>query len=263
MIVMKDVWMRYPVPRRYHEYITHPLRRPLRTALRGVSLEIAGGQCTGFIGGNGVGKTTLLRLVGGLLYPTCGQVTVAGYDTRRHSQQIRHRVGYVMNEERSFYWRLTGRQNLEFFAALDDVFGREARRRIDELARLVGLSEAMDTRVAFYSSGMRQRLALARAMIADTEVLILDEPTRSVDPVAAEQLRELILTHMLSDGNRTVLLASNQLCEIEAMCDSVYVLSRGQIAFAGSIEEAKAGAGGLAALCKAALGDPKYASDPA
>lgn len=255
MIELNDVCMRYPVPRRYHEYLLRPFHRRLRTALVGVNLTIPSGQCVGIVGSNGAGKTTLLRVAGGLLYPSAGTVRVAGFDTRKHPAAVRRRVGYVLNEERSFYWRLTGRQNLEFFAALDDVFGRDASMRIGELAERVGLADAMDTRVAFYSCGMRQRLALARAMLTDSDVLILDEPTRSIDPFAAGELRSLILETVLSHRDRTVLLASNQFNDIEAMCDVVYVVSRGHVSAAGTLKDVRERPGGLVGLCRSALED--------
>jgi len=185
--------MSYPRPRRYLDYLLRPFARPQYfTALRGINLTIDRGECVALLGPNGAGKTTLLRLIGGLLFPTSGTVTVNRFDSYKNNDEVRGMVGYVLNEERSFFWRLTGRQNLEFFGALENLWGERLRYRIDSLIESVGLEDARDKHVSDYSSGMRQRLAIARGLLADPPILLLDEPTRCLDPIGAQAVRELI-----------------------------------------------------------------------
>jgi ABC-2 type transport system ATP-binding protein len=181
------------------------------------------------LGPNGAGKTTLLKLVGGLLLPSQGEISVNGYDTLRHNSEARKSVGFVMNEERSFFWRLNARQNLEFFAALDNLSGKAMQERIRELIHFVGLDSHIEKTVDTYSSGMKQRLALARGLIAEPEVLILDEPTRALDPVACEDLNELIVERLHKGSRKTILIATHRLEEAMRLCDKVLIINDGKI----------------------------------
>lgn len=229
-IAVRDVTMRFPLPKRYREWALHPLRaRRVVTALEHASLEIEAGDRIAVMGPNGAGKTTLLKLISGLLFPTEGEVTVKGMNTLHHNAAARKSVGFVFNEERSFYWRLTGVQNLEFFGALDNLRGKELHERIRELMRLVGLERAGDQQVGGYSSGMKQRLALARVLIADPEVLILDEPTRALDPVASEEMVDLILKDIHRGARKTLLIATHRPEEAMRLCNKVMVIEGGRI----------------------------------
>ncbi len=222
--------MRFPIAKRYREILLSPFKaRRLFTALKSINLEIAKGDRVAVLGPNGAGKTTLLKLVGGLLLPTEGDILVNGHDTLRHNAAARRSVGFVMNEERSFFWRLTGTQNLEFFAALDNLSGESMSERIRELVHFVGLEETVDKPVSTYSSGMKQRLALARGLIAEPEVLILDEPTRTLDPVACEDLIELINERLHKGSRKTILIATHQLEEAIKLCDRVLVINEGEL----------------------------------
>jgi ABC-2 type transport system ATP-binding protein len=168
MISVAVTLMSYPVPRRYRELLLRPLRpRAENDALRDVRLDIEDGESVALVGPNGAGKTTLLKLLGGLLYPTAGTVQVGGLDTVRENLALRRLVGLVINKERSFYWRLPGCENLEFFGVLENLEGAALRSRIEALLGRVGLSQAAHRRVSDYSSGMRQRLAIARGLLAD------------------------------------------------------------------------------------------------
>lgn len=258
MIRLDHVSMRYPVPNRYRDYLTGRFRTRHVRALHEVCLSIAQGDCVGILGPNGAGKTTLLKLIGGLLYPWQGSVTVDGHDARRENRKAREKVGFVLNEERSFFWRLTGRQNLEFFGSLNDLSGRAARSRIGELLHLVGLDDASDTRVSDYSCGMRQRLSIARGLLADPEVLILDEPTKSLDPIGAEDLRRLIAQEVRSRGNKTLLIATHQSDEAETLCNRFCILKAGRIIEHSSMDRVSGHPGGLEAYYKARVreGDP-------
>ena len=226
----RGVTMRFPIPKRYRELILNPLKpRRMFIALQSVDLDIEKGDRVAVLGPNGAGKTTLLKLVGGLLLPTEGEIVVNGYNTWKHNAAARKSVGFVMNEERSFFWRLTARQNLEFFAALDNLSGKCMRRRSEELLQLVGLEAHIDNAVATYSSGMKQRLAIARGLIAEPEVLILDEPTRTLDPVAREDLIDLIIERLHRNSGKTLLIATHRLDEAIKLCNKVMVINEGRV----------------------------------
>ena len=230
MIALRHVTMRYPVPKRYRDWLLHPLRPPHRVlALEGVDLEIGSGESVGVLGPNGAGKTTLLKLVGGLLYPTEGRVAIDGLDTSEHNLNARRNVGYVINEERSFYWRLTGVQNLEFFGILDNLSGEPLRERIEHLLALVGLAGAGHKRVSDYSSGMKQRLAIARGLLADPRVLLLDEPTKSLDLLGAAEIRELIGTELRGAGRCTLVVTTNHVGDVSELCERLCIVHGGRL----------------------------------
>ncbi len=230
VISVHNVSMQFPIAKRYREWLLHPLRpRRAFKALHHASLEIHPGDRIAVMGPNGAGKTTLLKLISGLLFPTQGEIRVNGLDTLQHNSAARKSVGFVFNEERSFYWRLTGAQNLEFFGALDNMRGAELQARIRELIQLVGLESAADKLLAGYSSGMKQRLALARVLIADPEVLILDEPTRALDPIASDEMVDLILADIHRKAHKTLLIATHRPEEAVTLCNKILVISGGVI----------------------------------
>lgn len=230
MIRVNRLDMHFPMPRRYREYLLKPFQGPrMITALQGVNLVIHPGERVGFLGPNGAGKTTLLKLIAGLLLPGSGTVEVDGADTTRDNNRARKSSSLVMNEERSFYWRLTGRQNLEFFGALENLSGPILRTRVKELLDLVGLGNSADKRVGAYSSGMKQRLAIARGLLSDPEILILDEPSRALDPEAAEEMINLVLSTLHGNLSKTLLIATHRLDEAEILCDRLCVLSHGSL----------------------------------
>ena len=230
LISVRDVSMQFPIAKRYRELLLHPLRpRRASVALTNVNLQIEKGDRVAVMGPNGAGKTTLLKLIGGLLLPSEGNILVNGFDTLRHSQEARKSVGFVLNEERSFFWRLTAVQNLEFFGALDNLWGADLRQRIAELIDVVGLAQSAGKPVSSFSSGMKQRLALARGLIAEPEVLILDEPTRALDPVATEELTELILGRIHQGSRKTLLIATHSMEDVKKLCNKILIVSHGQV----------------------------------
>jgi ABC-2 type transport system ATP-binding protein len=230
VISVRAVTMRFPVPKRYREWLLAPLRPRRRiTALSNASLEIQEGDRIAVMGPNGAGKTTLLKLIGGLLFPSEGEIVVHGLSTRRDNAAARRSIGYVLNEERSFFWRLTGKQNLEFFGALDNLSGSRLRDRIDELIQLAGLENFAGQLVSGYSSGMKQRLALARGLIADPRLLILDEPTRALDPLACDEMVQLILANVLRAPRKTLLIATHRPEEATILCNKVMVVDGGRV----------------------------------
>ena len=228
MIAATDVSMEYPEPKRYREYLLAPFsRRKRNRALSLVSFAIEKGERVGFLGPNGAGKTTLLKLIGGLLLPSSGQITVDGFDTQKHNDEVRAACSLVINEERSFYWRLTGIQNLEFFGTLQNLTGTRLKNRIREALGIVGLTENANRLVGSYSTGMKQRLAIARGLLTDSSVLILDEPSRALDPQGAEELRYLILETLHNNLEKTLLISTHRLDEAQVLCSRLCILSCG------------------------------------
>ena len=197
-------------------------------ALDGVSLGAAPGEILVLLGPNGSGKTTLLKLLATILLPDAGRVLVGDADIARHPQQARRAVGFAVASERSFYPRLTARENLDLFAALDDVPRPARPGRVEWTLELCGLSEAGDTLVMKFSSGMFQRLGIARALLKRPSILLLDEPTRSLDPGAATRLWQLV-RDTAAKGS-TILLATHNFEEAVAVGDSVAVLRLGRLA---------------------------------
>jgi len=238
IISVRDVTMRFPIAKRYREWVLSPFRpRRLFTALQGATLAVQAGDRVAVMGPNGAGKTTMLKLIGGLLLPSEGEVVVNGFSTLDDNSAARKSVGFVFNEERSFFWRMTGVQNLEFFGALDNLSGPDLDRRIHHLIHLVGLEVAADKPVSTYSSGMKQRLALARGLIAEPGVLILDEPTRALDPVACDEMTQLILSRLYQGSRKTLLIATHRLEEAATLCNKVMVVDAGRVRAFDSIAD--------------------------
>ena len=206
---------------------------PVR-ALGGVDLTVAAGEIVGLVGPNGAGKTTLLRIISTLIEPTAGTVTVDGFDVAGQRMAVRERIGLVLADDRSLYWRLNGRQNLEFFAGIAGLARPEARRRAGEYLERVGLAHR-DKLVFGYSSGMRARLSLARALLVSPRLLVLDEATRALDPVAAADVADL-LRESAAQGV-AVLLSSHRLDEIESVCQRMVVVADGAVRFQGTPAE--------------------------
>ena len=196
-------------------------------ALDGVSMDIDEGEIHGLLGPNGAGKTTLVKVLSTVLLPTSGSASVLGHDVVRETKTVRRIIGVVLGGDRGLYWRLTGRQNLEYWAALYNVPASTARRRVSELLDSVGLSDRADHLVEGYSRGMMQRLHLARGLVADPRVIFLDEPTAGMDPIASREFRRLVET-LRSEG-RTVLLTTHDMAEAEAVCDRVTLIDRGKV----------------------------------
>jgi ABC-2 type transport system ATP-binding protein len=209
-------------------------------AVKDVSFTIGEGEIFGLVGRNGAGKSTLVKCIATLVEPTQGTVTVSGFDTVRHAEQIKKRIGLVSSDERSFYWRLTGYQNLLFFARLQGMREAHARQRIDELLDLFELRDLSRRRFREYSTGNKQRLAMARALLTDPPVLLLDEPTRSLDPIAADELRRLIRQWAAAAKGKTVLITTHNLAEVEQLCRRVAILSQGELRECATLEAMRA-----------------------
>lgn len=199
------------------------------TALADVSFTIEAGEIACVMGPNGAGKSTLVRILGGLLLPSSGSARVAGIDAGAGTAEFRRRVAFVVGDERSFHYRVTGRGNLHYFAALHGLPAATARRRTGELLERVGLAEAADRRYREYSRGMRQRLAIARGLLGDPKVLLLDEPTLGLDPKGARDLRAFLRDEIIRGAGRTAIVCSNDPAEARAMSDRVLFLEAGRL----------------------------------
>jgi ABC-2 type transport system ATP-binding protein len=216
--------------------------------LKGISLEISAGEAVGLLGPNGAGKTTLVEILSTLLLPTTGTASVCGYDVAHEAARVREVVGYCPSTPDTFYPRLTGAANLEFFAMLKDIEPRQARKRIAELLELLSVDGA--ARLAFQrcSEGMKQRLSLARALLTDPPVLLLDEPTKSLDPLLQGEIHKFLRQTVVDRLGKTVLLITHDLAEAEQVCDRLVILHQGRIVGAGTPRQIRAsfGAEGLA-----------------
>ncbi len=197
-------------------------------ALQDFSLTVKRGEVLVLLGPNGSGKTTTLKLVSTMLLPDRGRVLVEGADSQQDSQLVRRHVGFAVAAERSFFPRLSARENLDFFAALDNVPRKNRSQNVDAMLERVGLADARDTLVMKFSSGMYQRLGIARALIKEPAVILLDEPTRSLDPASAGHFWNLV--RELPAHGATVLLATHTFSEALAVGDNVAVLLGGQLA---------------------------------
>jgi ABC-2 type transport system ATP-binding protein len=202
------------------------LRETFR-AVDGIDLHVAEGEVFGILGPNGAGKTTTMRMLATLLEPSAGSGTVLGFDLVTQAREIRRRLGAVLSGERSLYWKLTARENLEYFAALYHVPPGETAQRIGRILEQVQLGDRADDYVEKFSTGMRQRLVLARALLPAPPLLLLDEPTVGLDPQAARDLRERIV--QLRDEGRTVLLTTHYMEEADQLCDRIAIVDHGRI----------------------------------
>ena len=223
--------------RSLREIVTRPFAASERIeALRGVDFHVKTGEIFGLLGPNGAGKTTLVKILACLVLPDRGRALVGGIDVRKEDE-VKPRIGLVHSDERSFYWRLSGRENLAFFARLYDVPGKRIAPRIRELLERVDLTEAADRRFSDYSSGMKQRLAIARALLHDPPILLMDEPTRSLDPESSLTLRAFILDELKGRDGKTILLATHNLREAETLCDRLAILVQGTIRQIGTASQ--------------------------
>jgi ABC-2 type transport system ATP-binding protein len=215
-----------------------------KEVLKGVSLQVYEGEVLGLLGPNGAGKTTLMEILSTLLLPTSGQATIGGYDVVREAKQARRALSYCPSTSGDFYPRLTGMQNLEFFALLNNLPPREARSRIQKVLTLIALDGGNPAHFQRYSEGMKQRLTIARALLTDPKVLLLDEPTRGLDPVSQGEIRRFLRERVVAQLGKTVLLVTHSLSEAEHVCDRLAILHRGQIVGIGKPQEVQAAWGG-------------------
>lgn len=205
-------------------------------AVDGVTLNVQPGRILALLGQNGAGKTTTVRMLTALLRPTRGWARVAGYDVTQKPQEIRANVG-VLTEQHGLYMRMTGDEYLEFFGKVYGLDPYARKTRSDYLLQYFGLAEAAERRCGEYSKGMKQKLALARALMHDPAVLLLDEPTSAMDPESSRLVRDEIAR--LRSSQRTIIICTHNLSEAEALADSIAIIYRGRILLNGTLDELK------------------------
>jgi ABC-2 type transport system ATP-binding protein len=222
-------------------YKTHigVIRRKTKevVAVDGISFDVKHGELFGLLGPNGAGKTTTVKMLTTLLIPTEGHASILGYDVVSEASAVRSRIGFIFGGERGLYWRLSGMDNLRYFATLYHVEADVARKRIPYLLELVGLKDRAEEKVEGYSRGMKQRLHVARTLLHDPEIMFLDEPTMGLDPVGARELRQVIRN--LQSEQKTILLTTHYMFEADVLCDRIAVINEGKIVALDSPENLK------------------------
>lgn len=233
---------KFPLPGSIRDFLSGSSSSTSRevVALDSVNISVPRGKLFGLIGPNGAGKTTLIKILCTLILPTSGEALIDGHDVTKYDARVRSSIGLVSGEERSFYWRLTGRQNLEFFAVLYNLPPVVARKKIERLLEELDLKEKADHRFYTYSAGIKQRMAIVRGLLNDPSILLLDELTKSLDPVSARHIREIIREKIVNERGATVVFATHRLEEVENLCDGIVVLDKGRVRFGGTLEELKA-----------------------
>jgi ABC-2 type transport system ATP-binding protein len=210
--------------------------KKLTHAVQDLDLDIPTGGF-GLLGLNGAGKTTTIKMMCTLLNPSKGNIKLDGFDVVKDAHKIRPKINMITGSDRMLYFRLTGRENLRYFAALYGMGDRASKKRADELLEFINLKDAADERVERYSRGMKQRLSIARGLINNPSWLFLDEPTLGLDVHIAEEIRRFIREKLLGDPNRTVVLTSHYMKEVEELCPSIGILKEGRLVYSGSPEE--------------------------
>jgi ABC-2 type transport system ATP-binding protein len=235
-VVLDGLTKSFPARRGWLETIRHPRSTQYQQVLGGVSCTVREGEFFGLLGPNGAGKTTLFKILATLILPDSGSATIAGFDVVQNARDVRRVLSPVIADERSLYWRLSSRDNLELYGALQGLDRSASRARAGELLEVVGLDDTGEKMVGSFSSGMKQRLLIARALIAYPRVLLLDEPTRSLDPISARRFRTFLREEITGRQGCTVLLATHNAEEALELCDRVAVLNRGRVLATGTAQ---------------------------
>lgn len=205
------------------------------TALKQVSLTIYEGEVIGLLGENGAGKTTLLRIIATLLEPSLGNVRVAGYDTVEQSNEVKKQIGVLFGSETGLYDRLTTRENLEYFGSLYGLGKHETKIRIEKLVKMFGMRDYLDRKVEKFSKGMRQKVAIARTLLHDPDIVLFDEPTTGLDITSSNTFRQLV--QQLKKEGKTIIFSSHIVEEVTMLCDRVAMIHKGEMVYDGSLEQ--------------------------
>ena len=209
-------------------------RGPFVEALKGVTLRIQPGEIFGILGPNGAGKTTFIKILCTLVLHDGGEVRVNGHDPAREPGEVLRSLQAVLPESRGFNWRLSGRQNLEFYALLYGLPDAEARARIDYLLEFTSLTERANDGIQRYSTGMLRKLLLCRALLRNTPIIVFDEPTADLDPASASEFRGMIIDRLAHEEGKTILLSTHNLDEAQELCDRIAILDRGRVVAIGT-----------------------------
>ena len=233
----RDIEKYFVIDRPLYKQIISPFApKNLLYALKSVNFHVESGQILAVVGPNGAGKTTLLRILANLLEPDAGRVTLAGlpYNSKPY---IRSEIGYVSSDERSFFWRLTGRQNLEFFGRLYGINKPLARKRIKAILKLFGLENKASQLFRDYSTGTRKKFALARALLHRPKVLLLDEVTNSLDAGSARNTKSLVRSYVSDQPGRAGIWSTHRFEEIGEICDKLLIINEGRVTFFGDTDK--------------------------
>jgi ABC-2 type transport system ATP-binding protein len=228
---------RFPTRRGLLDILQHPFRRKYTRALRDVSCDVRTGEFFGLLGPNGAGKTTLFKILSTLVIPDKGTATVNGFDVRRNAAAVRGALTPVIADERSLRWRLTARENLRLFAVLYGIPSRDVKSRVDRVLKIVDLEDTGRKLIGEFSTGMKQRLLVARALLPSPRILLLDEPTRGLDPLLARSIRTFLRKEIGERQGCTVLLATHNTEEAFELCDRVAILNKGRLLVDGTTDE--------------------------
>ena len=236
-IVVKELRKRYVTKKRLGLFRS---KTEVVEALRGISFRVRYGEVVGLLGPNGAGKTTTIKILSTLLLPDGGEVFVGGYDVVREANNVRKIIGVMFSVEKGFYGKLTGRENLKYFAALYGLSSSIIEKRVNELLKLLELDKlgASDKLFEEYSLGMKARLSLARALLKDPPILLLDEPTLGLDPISARKIRDLVRGLAHREG-KAVLYTTHNMFEAEIVCDRILLINNGLIVAEGTPSELK------------------------
>jgi ABC-type multidrug transport system ATPase subunit len=229
----------FPPTRSGWRSLLQPFERPTVAALAGISFEVKPGEAVALLGANGAGKSTLLRILATLLLPTRGSAEIAGHDAVRDPRGVRRSLGYHAGSDLGFYARLTARANLQFFGRLNYLSSATMVKRIARLCEQFRLEEALDRQARTLSSGTIQRLSLARALLHQPRVLLLDEPTRSLDAIAAAEFRRFLKSEILARGDTSLLFASHALSEVASIASRILVMDSGRVVACDTLEVLK------------------------
>ncbi len=228
-IVVEAVEKYFPPALSGWRALLQPFAPPTEPALAGVSFAVERGEAVALIGPNGAGKSTLLRILATLIIPTRGRAAIGGFDVEREATLSRRQFGYHTGGDEGFYVRLSARENLTFFAAMSNITGLAAKKSIARAVEWMGIGRELDRQVRTFSTGMTHRLGLARALLHDPAVLLLDEPTRSLDPVRAADFRRLLKEEIIRRRGTTLLFASHSLNEVEDVANRVILMDEGRL----------------------------------
>ncbi len=206
-------------------------------AVKGVSFQVNQGEIFGLLGENGAGKTTTLRMLATMLQPTGGTALLGGFDIVREPERVRGQIGILFGGEMGLYDRLTARENIQYFAELNDMRRTDINDRISYLAKMLDMEEYLDRRVGKFSKGMKQKVAIARSIVHNPQIMLFDEPTSGLDVTSARVVHEFIRS--CKDEGKTIILSSHSMKEVEKLCDRVGIIHRGSMVELGTIEDLK------------------------
>jgi len=228
-------------PRIIYRAIAHPFtKQKTILAVNNITISIRKGELFCLVGPNGSGKTTFLKILSCLILPTRGNAVVFGYDILKKEDKVKAAIGLIIGDERSFYWRLTLRQNLSFFAALYNLNPLQSKKIIKELSCLLEIEDMLERSFQECSTGIKQRLAIARGLLGDPQILFMDEPVKSLDALLRRELNIFIKDKLIKERGKTVILITHNLKEAEQLADRIAIMQKGEILACGTLAELRA-----------------------